>query len=120
MKRTVFIISLVCLSFTSHAKTVADFINALGLSWRRIQPSRPLFSRGAIGNAGLDAMSNGATSSTLGDDAQKLLAKNGYDYAQAALRDLATSGCGENGLAEVYGLREKDCQAIIKVDAQIE
>ncbi|MGG7445729.1 hypothetical protein ACQ3G7_06560 [Kosakonia oryzendophytica] len=119
MKRTVFIISLVCLSFTSHAKTVADFINA----WPELATNptiKAAIQQGAIGNAGLDAMSNGATSTTLGDDAQKLLAKNGYDYAQAALRDLATSGCGENGLAEVYGLREKDCQAIIKVDTQIE
>ncbi|AMO50371.1 hypothetical protein GA0061071_103304 [Kosakonia oryzendophytica] len=119
MKRTLFIVPLVFLSFTSHAKTVADFING----WPELATSptiRAAIQQGAIGNAGLDAMSNGATSTTLGDEAQKLLAENGYDYAQAALRDLATTGCGENGLAEVYGLREKDCQAIIKVDAQIE
>lgn len=110
---------LVFFSLGTQAKTVSDFISEHP-ELAKSPTIKAAIQHGALGNAGLDAVSNGATNESLGDDAQKLLSENGYDYAQAGLRELATTICGENGLADVYGLREKDCQTIIKVDSEID
>jgi len=119
MKKIALLFALVIVSHAADSKTVADFIK----EHPEIAKSPVIklaIQQGAIGNAGTDAVSNGSTGETLGDDTQQLLSNNGYEYARAALRDLAMTGCGESGLADVYGLREKDCQTIIKIDSEIE
>ncbi|HFP9378005.1 TPA: hypothetical protein ACHOY0_001605 [Raoultella ornithinolytica] len=119
MKKITVVLSLVFLAFSAHAKTVSDFINEHPELAKK-PTIKTAIQQIAIGNAGMEAVSNGATSGTLAEDSQKLLAENGYDFAQGALRELATTGCSDNGLADIYGLREKDCQIIIKVDSEIE
>lgn len=119
MNKNIALLSLALFSLSTQAKTVSDFINEHP-ELTKSPTIKAAIQQGALGNAGLDAVSNGATNESLGDDAQKLLSENGYDYAQAGLRELATTICGENGLADVYGLREKDCQTIIKVDSEID
>ncbi|MFM0997447.1 hypothetical protein WFK94_01190 [Yersinia enterocolitica] len=119
MKKIIILLSLVFISAYASAKTVSDFINerpALAKS----PVIKAAIQQGAIGNAGLDALSNGATSDKLGSLTQRLLADNGYDYAKSALRELATTFCGEEGIADIYGLRERDCQVIINEDSVIE
>ncbi|CAD5874459.1 hypothetical protein VSO75_21445 [Escherichia coli] len=106
-------------SLGTQAKTVSDFISEHP-ELAKSPTIKAAIQQGALGNAGIDAVSNGATEESLSTDVQKLLSENGYEFAQASLRELATSICGENGLADVYGLREKDCQTIIKVDSEIE
>lgn len=119
MKIELFLLTAFLLPFTSAAKTVADFIN----EHPEIK-SKPVIKaaiqQGAIGNAGMDAVSNGATNQSLGTDVQNLLKDNGYEYAVAALRDLASSTCDEPSLADIYGLKDKDCAIIKKVDSEIE
>ncbi|WP_434774140.1 hypothetical protein [Pantoea agglomerans] len=103
----------------SYSKTVSDFINEHpDLANQPVIKSA--IQQGAIGNAGLDAMSNGSGSETLSRDSQRLLKEKGYEYAIAAIRDLSVSACGEGGLADVYGFKEKDCQIIQKLDSEIE
>ena len=119
MKKIILLITLAMVSHVAISKTVADFIKEHP-ELAKSPVIKSAIQQGAIGNAGMDAISNGSTNETMADDAQRLLSDNGYEYAQAALRDLATTGCGENGLADVYGLREKDCQTIIKIDSEIE
>ncbi|ATF98543.1 TPA: hypothetical protein U2I11_002439 [Citrobacter koseri] len=119
MKKIALAFSLVFVSAFAQAKTVSDFINEHP-ELAKSPTIKAAIQQGAMGNAGIDALSNGSSNQTLGSDTQKLLAENGYEYAQAGLRDLATSICGENGLADVYGLRKKDCDTIIKVDSEIE
>jgi len=103
----------------SYSKTVSDFINEHpDLANQPVIKSA--IQQGAIGNAGLDAMSNGSGSETLSRDSQRLLKEKGYEYAMAALRDLSVSACGNGGLADVYGFKEKDCQIIQKLDSEIE
>ncbi|MBH2596580.1 hypothetical protein I5O50_05770 [Serratia ureilytica] len=119
MKKTVFLLSLSIISNVAISKTVSDFINE-NPELAKSPTIKAAIQQGAIGNAGLDAVSNGATNKTLGADSQRLLAESGYEYAQAALRDLATSVCDDKDLSQVYGLRKKDCLTIIKVDSEIE
>lgn len=119
MNRKIIVFTLAFFALSTQAKTVSDFINEHP-ELAKSPTIKAAIQQGAMGNAGLDAVSNGATNETLGDVTQKLLADNGYEYAQAGLRDLATSICDENGLADVYGLRKKDCQIIIKIDSEIE
>lgn len=119
MRKIIFLISLSIISNSAVSKTVADFINEHPELAKR-PTIKAGIQQGAIGNAALDAMSNGATSETLSADSQRLLAENGYEYAQAALRELATSTCDDDELSQIYGLRKKDCQTIIKIDSEIE
>jgi len=120
MKWIVVFISLAFLSAATSAKTVSDFINEHPDLSKK--PSiKAAIQQGAIGNAGLDAASNGAnTNDKLNEETSKLLTDNGYEYAQAALRELATSYCSDKDLSDIYGLKEKDCQVIIKVDSEID
>lgn len=111
--------SLIFVSSLSSAKTVSDFINEHPeLAKNPIIKSS--IQQDAIALAGLDAMSNGADGKSLGDATKNLLAEDGYSYARAALRELAGEACGVDGLADVYSLRDKDCQVIIKVDSEID
>lgn len=103
----------------SYSKTVSDFINEHpDLANQPVVKSA--IQQGAIGNAAMDAMSNGSGSETLSSDSQKLLKEKGYEYAITAIRDLSVSACGEGGMADVYGFKEKDCQIIQKLDSEIE
>lgn len=109
---------LALLSLSAQAKTVSDFINEHP-ELARSPSIKAAIQQSAIGLAGLEAVSNGSTEKTLGDDAQKLLSENGYEHAQAGLRELATSVCGDGDLADIYGLRKKDCEVVVKVDSEI-
>lgn len=119
MKKIILLISLAMTCNAAFSKTVADFINEHP-ELAKSPVIRAAIQQGAIGNAALDAMSNGSTTKTIADDSQSLLVENGYGYAQAALRDLATTFCDGDALADIYGLRKKDCESIIKVDSEIE
>ena len=119
MKKIVVLITLVLVSHAASSKTVADFIKDHP-ELAKNPVIKTAIQQGAIGNAGMDAVSNGSTNENMITDAQRLLADNGYEYAQSALRELATTGCSEQGIADIYGLREKDCKTIIKVDAEID
>lgn len=119
MKKSILLFSILCISAQVSAKTVSDFISEYP-ALAKNPGIKVAIQQGAIGNAGLDAMSNGATSNDLGVATQRLLAENGYEYARASLRDLAGNICSMADMAEVYSLREKDCQIIIQTDSAID
>lgn len=118
MKKYIFSISLLILPLFCNAKTVSDFINEHP-DIKSNPVIKSAIQTSAIGNASTDALSNGSTSEAIATDTQKLLKENGYEYAVSALRDLAVNACGEPELADVYGLKEKDCEVIVKVDSEI-
>ncbi|KAB8305810.1 hypothetical protein EH227_24940 [Rouxiella chamberiensis] len=119
MNKLTLLLSLVFISNVATAKTVSDFINEYpALAKNPI--IKVAIQQGAMGNAATDAVSNGATEKDIVAVTQRLLADNGYDYARASLRDLAGNICGTPELADVYSLRDKDCQTINEVDSDIQ
>ncbi|KAA8996689.1 hypothetical protein FJU30_21025 [Affinibrenneria salicis] len=119
MKRMIFIASLGFMSTVASAKTVSDFINEHP-DIAKNPTIKAAIQEGAMGNAVMAAASDGLPPEALSDKSTELLRENGYEYAQATLRDLATLNCSDKEYADISGFREKDCQTIIRVDSEIE